>query len=67
MPPSKGRGGLPEVTKDLGMAGLGEVTAACRALALRFPPSLELFLNFWRDLGFVSPSSAENVLISSVD
>lgn len=48
------------------MAGLGAALAACRALALRVPPSLELFLNL-RSLGLESPSSAENVDISSVD
>ena len=48
------------------MAGLGAALAACRAFALRFPPSLELFLNL-RSFGLVSASSAEKVDISSVD
>jgi len=65
MPPSFGRGGLPEPAGKVGTAGLGDANAACRALALRLPPSLELFRNFCRDLGL--DSSSEKVLISSVD
>lgn len=63
-----GRGGLPEPGGNVpGMAGLGAAFAACRARALRFPPSLELLRSFPRTLGLDSPSSAEKVDISSVD
>jgi hypothetical protein len=50
-----------------GTAGLGVASIACLARALRFPPSLEDFRSFCRGLGFDSLSSAEKVLISSVD
>jgi len=49
------------------MAGLGVAFAICLALTLRLPPSLEIFRSRWRFFGLVSASSAENVLISSVD
>jgi hypothetical protein len=66
MPPSMGRGGLPPAGFP-GNAGLGVAMAICLALALRLPPSLELFLSFCLVFGLDSSSSAEKVLISSVD
>lgn len=67
IPPSTTLDGLPPCGGKSGTAGLGDPIVACRALTFKFPPSLELFLSLRDPFDFDSPSSAENVLMSSID